>query len=426
MATLSQYQIVGRYMSGTEVTAYHVAKVGEKSAARLDRDVVAYLAAKGQIVNCKGQLYKGKLILKGVGCRLDQLPSKQEAKKEVISATEKAALTSGTAITKGKDNKIAPNTIEGTLSDVNPFFKRKDIASKMRNESSYTVVASVCSMNYTLKDREAFQRIPVSHHLGYLVEGPAEELREFERLSSTPTTVCKIKGRAYWLVNPKDFESLMFSVSHAEISNMAFLVDGRIKVTNDIPVIYTSDWMDDSEAHIIAIQGNMPNEIMVKCVMRFLELRESGKAQRSLYKATVVKGDTDYSKLAKEPAPITKAKKPFMKVICRVSNGSGISESGKFSYGHLGWIVYDARKKDGKVIGYKHIDGSSTGYKRITQMADNNYFVNPDEIYGNSEINIEQLLTNWGYDTKNDKTLPMLKLNSSAIKHVLALMKSSK
>lgn len=413
-------------MSGAEVTAYHVAKVGEKSAARLDRDVVAYLAAKGQIVNCKGQLYKGKLILKGVGCRLDQLPSKQETKKEVVSATEKAALNGGSAITKGKDNKIAPNTIEGTLSDVNPFFKRKDIASKMRNESSYTVVASVCSMNYTLKDREAFQRIPVAYHLGYLVEGPADKLREFESLSSTPTTVCKIKGRAYWLVNPKDFESLMFSVSHAEISNMAFLVDGRIKVTNDIPVIYTSDWMDESEAHVIAIQGNMPNEIMVKCVMRFLELRESGKAQKSLYKATIVKGDANYGKLVKEPAPIIKAKKPFMKIICRVSNGSGTSESGKSPCGRLGWIVYDARKKDGKAIGYRHIDGSSTGCKRMVQMVDSNYFVNPNDAYGGPEIDIEQLLTHWGYDTKNDATLSMLKLDSSAIKHVLALMKRGK
>ena len=80
------YKIVGRYLQGTEVTAYGLACNNGKNG-RFSREQVAYLVGRGQVVNCDGQVYKDKLLLRGVGCSLDSLPSKQEPKEKPANAS---------------------------------------------------------------------------------------------------------------------------------------------------------------------------------------------------------------------------------------------------------------------------------------------------------------------------------------------------
>lgn len=75
-----EYQIVGRYMSGKEVTAYHLQSISTGKGGRYTREQVAYLVGREQITNCIAQIYKDKLLLRGNGVNLDDLPVKQEGK----------------------------------------------------------------------------------------------------------------------------------------------------------------------------------------------------------------------------------------------------------------------------------------------------------------------------------------------------------
>ena len=77
-AKRAEYQIVGRYMDGKEVTAYHLQSIDTGKSGRYTREQVAYLVGRGQITNCIGQLYQDKVILRGNGMNLDDLPVQYE------------------------------------------------------------------------------------------------------------------------------------------------------------------------------------------------------------------------------------------------------------------------------------------------------------------------------------------------------------
>ena len=77
-AKRTEYQIVGRYMDGKEVTAYHLQSIEAEKSGRYTREQVAYLVGRGQVTNCEGQLYKDKVLLRGKGISLEDLPVQQE------------------------------------------------------------------------------------------------------------------------------------------------------------------------------------------------------------------------------------------------------------------------------------------------------------------------------------------------------------
>lgn len=78
MAAKVLYQIVGRYMDGKEVVGYHLQSMESGKSGRYTREQVAFLVGRGQITNCSGQIYQDKVLLRGVGMSLDDLPVKQE------------------------------------------------------------------------------------------------------------------------------------------------------------------------------------------------------------------------------------------------------------------------------------------------------------------------------------------------------------
>lgn len=65
-------------MDGKEVTGYHLQSMDNGKAGRYTREQVAFLVGKGQVTNCQGQIYQDKVILRGVGMSLDDLPVQQE------------------------------------------------------------------------------------------------------------------------------------------------------------------------------------------------------------------------------------------------------------------------------------------------------------------------------------------------------------
>jgi len=77
-AKRTEYQIVGRYMDGKEVTGYHLQSLESGKSGRYTKEQVYYLVGRGQVTNCEGSLYKDKVLLRGVGVSLDDLPVQQE------------------------------------------------------------------------------------------------------------------------------------------------------------------------------------------------------------------------------------------------------------------------------------------------------------------------------------------------------------
>lgn len=78
MANRIEYQIVGRYMDGKEVTGYHLQSLNSGKSGKYTREQVAYLVGRGQVTNCTGQIYQDKLLLRGVGMSIESLPVQQE------------------------------------------------------------------------------------------------------------------------------------------------------------------------------------------------------------------------------------------------------------------------------------------------------------------------------------------------------------
>lgn len=74
MARMNVYNVIGRYMDGTEVVAYQLMNVANGEQKRYSREQMYYLAGRGQLSNCGARLYQDKVLLEGVGMSLNDLP----------------------------------------------------------------------------------------------------------------------------------------------------------------------------------------------------------------------------------------------------------------------------------------------------------------------------------------------------------------
>jgi hypothetical protein len=111
MAARTMYQIVGRYMNGAEVTGYHLQSMDSGKNGRYTREQVVYLVGRDQVTNCSGQIYQDKVLLRGVGVSLEDLPVVQESSGE-ITRTENIG-----RVKKGTDaaSALTQFTIVGTI-----------------------------------------------------------------------------------------------------------------------------------------------------------------------------------------------------------------------------------------------------------------------------------------------------------------------
>ena len=88
MAANNKYSIIGRYAQGREIVAFEVANLATNAHQRYTVNQVAYLVGRGSVLNCQGQIYNGKVLFRGVGCSLDQLPTVMEKPAEGINGAE--------------------------------------------------------------------------------------------------------------------------------------------------------------------------------------------------------------------------------------------------------------------------------------------------------------------------------------------------
>ena len=73
--TKTEYQITGRYTNGKEVVGFHLQSIANGKSGKFPKEFVAYLIGKEVVTNCTAQIYKGKLLFRGKGISLDDLPT---------------------------------------------------------------------------------------------------------------------------------------------------------------------------------------------------------------------------------------------------------------------------------------------------------------------------------------------------------------
>ena len=70
----ARYRLVGRIMESTSVKAYVIHDRVSDKVYPLEKGVVEQLALNKQIYNCYAQVYNGVVNMKGIGCKLSELP----------------------------------------------------------------------------------------------------------------------------------------------------------------------------------------------------------------------------------------------------------------------------------------------------------------------------------------------------------------
>lgn len=68
------YEIVGRITDKTSVHSYVLIDKTTKSSVIMEKDIVEQLALNKQIYNCNAQVYNNTVNLKGIKCKLSELP----------------------------------------------------------------------------------------------------------------------------------------------------------------------------------------------------------------------------------------------------------------------------------------------------------------------------------------------------------------
>lgn len=84
----ARYKIIGRVMRGQTVLAYAVVDRHTNAKTLIAKNIAEEMALNKQFVNCFGQVYDNNINLKGIGCKLNQLPKYNEH-GELIEIEEK-------------------------------------------------------------------------------------------------------------------------------------------------------------------------------------------------------------------------------------------------------------------------------------------------------------------------------------------------
>lgn len=81
------YEVVGRILDGTYVTAYMIRDRRNNETNILSKQVVEQLALNKQIYNCSAQIYKNIVNMKGINCKLSALPKFDTQGNRIIDET---------------------------------------------------------------------------------------------------------------------------------------------------------------------------------------------------------------------------------------------------------------------------------------------------------------------------------------------------
>ena len=117
----ARYKIIGRVMRGQTVLAYAVVDRHTNAKTLIAKNIAEEMALNKQFVNCFGQVYDNNINLKGIGCKLNQLPKYNEH-GELIEIEEKHKKRMNDLRLIGKIQQ-GRNVVAYVLEAVNKAFK---------------------------------------------------------------------------------------------------------------------------------------------------------------------------------------------------------------------------------------------------------------------------------------------------------------
>ena len=79
------YKLVGRYMQGNDTVYYGLVSEDGKEV-RATEEQMAFYVGREQVINVTAQLYKDKVLFRGVGCEIKELPIIQLGNKLVVGS----------------------------------------------------------------------------------------------------------------------------------------------------------------------------------------------------------------------------------------------------------------------------------------------------------------------------------------------------
>lgn len=72
----TKYKLIGRYMNGKD-TIYYVLISEDGKEVQYSEEQMAFLVGREQVINVSAQLYRNKILFRGIGCNITELPTKQ-------------------------------------------------------------------------------------------------------------------------------------------------------------------------------------------------------------------------------------------------------------------------------------------------------------------------------------------------------------
>ena len=75
MSNIDMYKVIGRCLNGVKVLKYVLMNTSTNSINIVSKEQMEHLVINKRVVNCIGQYYCGKIIIKGIDCKLNQLPN---------------------------------------------------------------------------------------------------------------------------------------------------------------------------------------------------------------------------------------------------------------------------------------------------------------------------------------------------------------
>lgn len=139
MAAKVFYAIIGRYMNGKEVTGYQLQDESGKSK-RYTKEQVYFLVGKGAVTNCSGQIYEDKVILKGKGINLNDLPIADEKSGSIKNTEAVGKVRKGKTSTDVMNQCIIVGRLEANSRTVGYTVKNAGGATrKLKREDVLTL-----------------------------------------------------------------------------------------------------------------------------------------------------------------------------------------------------------------------------------------------------------------------------------------------
>lgn len=95
----ARYMVIGRYTEGVNILGYMVQDMITGNAGICDRKHVEMMALNKTIENVTAQVYNGKVIMKGLNCKLSELPKYDKNGNLIVAAQKQPAVTEEIIIT---------------------------------------------------------------------------------------------------------------------------------------------------------------------------------------------------------------------------------------------------------------------------------------------------------------------------------------